>query len=43
MNIALVGSTGYIASFLLKSFMKEASVSQILKIDQNETADVFLD
>lgn len=43
MNIALVGSTGYIASFLLKRFMKEASVSQILKIDQNETADVFLD
>lgn len=43
MKIALVGSTGYIASFLMKSFMKEASVSQILKIDQNETADVFLD
>lgn len=43
MKIALVGSTGYIASFLLKRFMKEPLVSEVLKIDQDETADAFLD
>lgn len=43
MNVAIVGSTGYIASYLLKRFEKETLIEKILKIDQNEKADVCLD
>ena len=42
MNIALVGSSGYIASFLLKRFDKEQHIKKVLKIDQNESADIYL-
>lgn len=42
MNVAIVGSSGYIAGFLLKKFEQEASIEKVLKIDQNETADVYL-
>lgn len=42
MNIAIVGSSGYIAGFLLRRFQSESFVEQIVKIDQNESADVYL-
>lgn len=42
MNIAVVGSSGYIAGFLLKRLNSEAHVDRILKIDQTTAADVYL-
>ena len=42
MNLALVGSSGYIASFLLKRFSDEQHIENVLKIDQNEEADIKL-
>ena len=42
MNVALVGSSGYIASFLLKKFSDEQHIENVLKIDQGEEADVKL-
>ena len=42
MNVALVGSSGYIAGFLLKRFVKENHITKILSIDQNETSDIYL-
>lgn len=42
MNVAIVGSSGYIAGFLLKRFEKEESIRKVLKIDQNENADAYL-
>ncbi len=43
MKVALVGSSGYIAGFLLERFSREKEIESVLKIDQNENADVFLD
>ena len=43
MKAAIVGSSGYIASFLLKRFAKEPWIESVLKIDQTEEADVHLD
>lgn len=43
MKIALVGSSGYIAKYILKGFKDEAYTEAILKIDRDETADAFLD
>lgn len=43
MKIALVGSSGYIAGFLLTRLGKEKTISQILRIDLSDSADVFLD
>ena len=43
MKAAIVGSSGYIASFLLERFAKEPSIESVLKIDQTEDADVHLD
>ncbi len=34
MNIAIVGSSGYIASALIRRMEQEASVGSILKIDR---------
>ncbi len=42
MKIAIVGSSGYIAGFLIHALEKETAVDQILKIDQNTEADAFL-
>lgn len=42
MKIALVGSGGYIASFLIKKFDEDPNIESILKIDQNENADEVL-
>lgn len=43
MKVALVGSSGYIAGFLLERFYREKEIEIVLKIDQNENADVYLD
>lgn len=43
MKVALVGSSGYIAGFLLNRFMDEYYIESVLKIDNNESADAFLD
>lgn len=42
MNIALTGSSGYIAGYLLKRFIKERDIKKIIKIDQDNSADVYL-
>lgn len=42
MNVAIVGSSGYIAGFLLKRFQQEESIQKVLEIDQNENADAYL-
>lgn len=42
MKVALVGSSGYIAGFLLKRFYREASIDSVLKIDLMDLADVCL-
>ena len=42
MNVAVVGSSGYIAGYLLKRFASDAHIDKVLKIDQNANADVFL-
>lgn len=42
MNVAIVGSSGYIAGFLLKRFEQESSIERVIKIDQNESADAYL-
>lgn len=43
MKVALVGSSGYIAEFILKRFAEETEIESVLKIDRNENADVFID
>lgn len=43
MKTALVGSSGYIAQYILKRFDKETEIESVLKIDQNESSDVYLD
>lgn len=42
MKIAIVGSSGYIAGYLIDRFSKDASVEKILKIDQTEGANEYL-
>ena len=42
MNVALVGSTGYIAGYLIKRFEKNSSIEKILKIDCTDDADEYL-
>jgi len=42
MNVAIVGSSGYIASFLFERLSKESGIDKILKIDQKEDADEYL-
>ena len=43
MKTALVGSSGYIAQYILKKFTDEPEVESVLKIDRSDAADVFLD
>lgn len=43
MRIALVGSSGYIAEFLLKRFAEESEIESVLKLDRNSVSDVYLD
>ena len=42
MNVAIVGSSGYIAGFLLKRFASDTEINNVLKIDQNDGADIKL-
>ena len=43
MKVALVGSSGYIAEFILERFAEETEIESVLKIDRNENADAFID
>ena len=43
MKVALVGSSGYIAGYLIKRFVKEQKVTDIVKIDKDDSADYYLD
>ncbi len=43
MKIALVGSSGYIAHYILKRFAEEPEINSVLKIDRNLIADIYLD
>ncbi len=42
MKAALVGSSGYIAEFILKRFSEDPEVESVLKIDRTEEANAFL-
>ncbi len=42
MNVALVGSSGYIASFIIKRLEADESIENILKIDCTEDVDVYI-
>lgn len=42
MKVALVGSSGYIAQFILKRFAEESEIESVLKLDRNENSDVYL-
>ena len=42
MKIALVGSSGYIAEFILKRFAEEPGIESVLKIDYLSAYDVYL-
>ena len=42
MRIAIVGSCGYIASYLIKHFKQDKNISKILTIDQTINADTYL-
>lgn len=43
MKAAIVGSSGYIAEFILQRFSKESEITSVLKIDRNSLADAYLD
>ena len=43
MKTALVGSSGYIAQYILKRFSEEPDIESILKIDRVDSADAILD
>ena len=43
MKTALVGSSGYIAEFILQRFSGESEIESILKLDCNLESDAFLD
>lgn len=40
MNVAIVGSSGYIASFLLNSFLNNSSIKNVMKIDQVKSDEI---
>ena len=43
MKTALVGSSGYIAEFILKRFAEETKIGSVLKLDRNAKSDAYLD
>lgn len=43
MKVAIVGSSGYIAKFILQRFSKEFEITSVLKIDRNSETDAYLD
>lgn len=43
MKATIVGSSGYIAEFILRRFSEEPEINFVLKIDRDSSADVYLD
>ncbi len=43
MKAAIVGSSGYIAGFLLRKFARESEIESVLNLDKNNEADGYLD
>lgn len=43
MKIAIVGSSGYIAEYILKRFTNEMDIGSILRLDRNPNSDAYLD
>lgn len=43
MKVAVIGSSGYIAGYLLERLRHDPEVEQILRIDQTEKVDILLD
>lgn len=43
LKVAIVGSSGYIAEFILQRFEKEKEIESALRIDRNANADIYLD
>lgn len=43
MKVALIGSSGYIAEFILKRFSEEPGIGSVLKIDRDPSAEIYLD
>lgn len=43
MKTALVGSSGYIAQFILKRFAKKPEIEYVLTLDKNSESDAYLD
>ena len=43
MKVAIVGSSGYIAGFLIEALKRKSGVGEIMKIDQTHDADELLD
>lgn len=43
MKTALVGSSGYIAEYILKRFAAEPEIESVLKLDRNDKADAYID
>ena len=43
MKAALVGSSGYIAEFILKRFAEETDIESVLRLDRNPYSDAYLD
>lgn len=41
-KVALIGSSGYIAGYILKNLSSEDNIESVLKIDQNNDADYYL-
>lgn len=42
LKTALVGSSGYIAEYILKRFAAEPEIESVLKLDRNEKADAYI-
>ena len=43
MNIGIVGSTGYIAQFLIEHFETCSNIAKVVKFDKRDLADIDLD
>ena len=43
MKTSLIGSSGYIAEYILERFNKEPEIESVLKINKSDSADVYLD
>ena len=43
LNIALLGSSGYIAEYLIEKLEKEKEIEKILRIGRTDLADIYLE